>query len=112
MRFIDLHPQFVQLTRTSDPCARWPFHPVGTLAEADGVMFLCPVHFEKNGGASGTHSVICWFKNRDIPDELTPGPGRWEADCGEGGLATLTLTPSVDLGNGDWHGFIKNGEVT
>lgn len=112
MKFADLNPHFVQLTRSEAPCNEWSFHTVATLAEADGVMFLCPVHFEKNGGAAGTHSVICWFQNRDIPPELTPGPGRWEAWHGEQGLSDLSLSPSVDLGNGDWHGHVKGGVVT
>lgn len=111
MKFADLNPQFVQLTRLLGPCETWPFHTVPTLAEADGVMFLCPVHFTKNGGATGTHSVICWFQGRGIPPELKPGPGRWEAGCGIG-LDDLTLVPSVDLGDGDWHGHIKGGVVT
>lgn len=109
MRFTELKPNFVQLIRTPKPCNEWSFHPVATLEEADGVMFLCPEHFKKNGGAGGTHSVICWFMGKGIPDELTPGPGRWQAS---GDLENLTLAPSVDLGSGDWHGHITNGEVT
>lgn len=37
------------------------YRVVSTLAEAQGVMFICP----KCGG----HSILCWFKDRGIPDE-------------------------------------------
>lgn len=109
MNFSDLQPEFIALTRTEEPPDRWSFHGVQMLEEADGVMFLCPGHFKRNNGARGTHSVICWFRGRGIPETLTPGPGRWQAS---GTLETLTLVPSVDLGTGDWHGHITNGEVT
>lgn len=84
-------------------------HPT-TLAEAQGVQFLCPACFAKNGGAVGTHMVLCWFKDRGIPDSAVPGPGRWKVSGT--GFDDLTLTPSVDLGAGDWHGFITNGVAT
>jgi len=109
MKFTELDPHFVQLTRTPEPPEKWRFNYVDTLSEADGVMFLCPTHFQMNGGPEGTHSVICWFSTRSIPNTLWPGPGRWVPS---GELATLTLSPSVDLGHGDWHGHITNGEVT
>ena len=32
---------------------------VDALTEADGVWFLCPKCFAANGGAVGTHAVIC-----------------------------------------------------
>ena len=109
IKFSDLNPEFIRLNRTSSDVNRWSYRGVKTLGEADGIRFLCPVHFEKHNGAAGAHSVICWFQDRDIPEELSPGPGRWVAS---GELLTLTLVPSVDLGSGDWHGHITNGEVT
>lgn len=109
MRFSELNPKFVQLTRTDEPSNNWGFHEVETLGEADGVMFLCPTHFQKNKGSKGTHSIICWFEARNIPAELTPGPGRWVAS---GDLNNLTLSPSINLGDDHWHGHITNGEVT
>lgn len=108
MKFTDLEPSFLQLIRTERPCNTWSFKVVETLAEADGVMFMCPTHFRKNGGREGTHQVICWFKNKNIPAQLNPGPGRWDA---KGSLANLTLSPSVNI-EGDWHGFIQNGQVS
>ena len=88
------------------------FQEVEKLSEADGVIFLCPRCFETNKGTVGTHSVICWFRDR-VPDHVRPGPGRWEPS-GEG-LDDLTLSPSVDLSRGDgcqWHGFVRSGDAS
>jgi hypothetical protein len=82
-----------------------------TIETAQGIRFLCPVCFQKHGEA-GTHSVLCWFKGRGVPDGLSPGPGRWTPSGT--GFADLTLAPSVNLsGPGcGWHGFLTNGMVT
>jgi hypothetical protein len=86
-------------------------HPVD-LANAQGVMFLCPKCFGANGGNVGTHRVLSWFRGKGVPDDAKPGPGRWEV---EGfGLNDLTLRPSIDLstsGGCDWHGFVTNGSA-
>jgi len=60
----------------------------------------------------GTHMVLCWFRDRGVPDGETPGPGRWQVSGS--GLGDLTLAPSVHLtGAGcGWHGFVRNGLVT
>ena len=63
------------------------------LASAQGVMFLCPLCYVKNGGEVGTHAVICWFRNRGVPADESPGPGRW--DVSGTSIADLTLSPSV-----------------
>jgi hypothetical protein len=80
---------------------------VDTLAEASGVMFMCPQCKSKDG-----HMVVCWFRERGVPDDATPGPGRW-AVTGED-ITDLTLAPSVHLsGEGcGWHGFVTNGAAT
>lgn len=93
------------------------YHIVDSLSEAQGVMFLCPKCFEKNDGRVGTHRVICWFRNRGVPDSMSPRPGRWTPDGT--GLDNLTFVPgnpptsvSVLLTSGcRWHGFVKNGRV-
>lgn len=92
------------------------FHvPVETLAEADGIMFLCPQCFAANGGRVGTHMVICWFEDR-VPDDAVPGPGRWKPQGT--GLDDLTFvvgkrSNSVALiGGCGWHGFVTNGDAT
>ena len=80
-----------------------------TIADAQGVMFLCPVCFKKNGGPVGTESVLCWFKDRGVPADAFPGPGRWTASGTS--FEDLTLSPSVNVSNEHWHGFITNGEI-
>jgi Family of unknown function (DUF6527) len=83
--------------------------PTVTAAQAQGVIFLCPACFAKNNGPVGTESVLCWFRGRGVPDNAEPGPGRWAVTGG--GFRDLTLTPSVNVQNGHWHGFITNGEM-
>lgn len=84
--------------------------PTRTVAEVQGVSFLCPVCFKKNGGPVGTESILCWFRGRGIPDNADPGPGRWAPVSGAG-FGDLTLSPSVNVQNGHWHGFVTNGEI-
>jgi len=83
------------------------------LAEADGVMFLCPGCYRKNVGPVGTHSILCWFVGR-VPDDVSPLPGRW-IPAGNS-VDDLTFVgpaaASVQITGGcNWHGFIKNGEA-
>lgn len=92
------------------------FAPVATLADADGVIFLCPLCYKKNGGTRGTHSVICWFEGK-VPDETSPKPGRWTPSGT--GLDDLTFVPSptrpsvsVQLNGGcSWHGYVVAGDA-
>ena len=84
------------------------------LAEAQGIMFICPKCFHEDG-AVGAHSVLCWFKNRGVPDDEVPGPGRWNPSGTS--LDDLTFVPpgavSVLLTSGcGWHGFVRNGRAT
>lgn len=104
MRLLELEPQFVKLTSTGG------WQDVETLVEAEGIWFLCPLCFQKNGGSTGTHGVLCWF--RGVGPEVAPGPGRW-APYGSG-LLDLSLTPSVWLNGGGcgWHGWVQNGNIT
>ncbi len=88
---------------------------VDDIAEADGVRFLCPKCFTENGGAVGTHSVICWGPN--VNRKVEPGPGRWTL-VGTG-LDDLTLDGALGksrsvqlLGGCAWHGYITEGEAT
>lgn len=87
-----------------------------TLAEADGILFLCPKCFEEAKKSNvNVHSIICWFVDK-VPDGLSPGPGRWtpQGTC----LEDLTFVPSprfshsVLLTSGcQWHGFVTNGHA-
>ena len=99
MRLADLEPTFVK--HTSDESFT---RLLGvSFADASGVLFVCPTC-----KAEQSHSVLVWFRDRGVPDAMTPGPGRWVASgtC----LDDLTLQPSIAIRC--WHGWIKNGEVT
>jgi len=83
---------------------------VSTVPEASGVMFLCPKCYTKNGGPIGTHQVICWFRDRGVPDSEIPKPGRWLVSGTS--IKNLTLAPSVQLGGPcRWHGFVRDGAI-
>lgn len=89
---------------------------VDTLAEADGVMFLCPKCYAENGGPVGTHSVICWFVGK-VADQVDPKPGRWTPTGTD--LHDLTFVPSAGrshsvllTGACGWHGFVTRGDAS
>lgn len=108
---VQLNAEFLRVTSKNT------FQRVPTLAEAHGVLFLCPKCFAEKGGAVGTHSVICWSRSAGTPDDIEPLPGRWTM-VGTG-IADLTLNGdppggarSVLLGGGcGWHGHVTNGDA-
>ena len=107
MKLIELEPQFLRFTSTG-------YAYVDTLDEAQGIKFLCPKCFERNGGAVGTHIIVVWFNGRDVDAAAVPTP-RW--GVAGTGHADLTITPSISLESVDkigcqWHGFVTNGEAT
>jgi len=123
MKLTEVEPQF--LRHTIRACAPGPdcnvisphteheeYVYVDALADADGIMFLCPKCFAANGGPVGTHSVICWRPR--VPANVSPGPGRWEFHgTGYGDLSLVAGSSSVLLTDGcRWHGFVTGGEVT
>ena len=103
-RLIDLDPEWV-----------YDYEPVHhshrrsdtlSIANAQGILFDCPL--------CGRHSVLAWFKDRGVPDDAEPGPGRWTPTGS--GFNDLTLMPSINLdvkpdSPCKWHGWVKNGEV-
>jgi hypothetical protein len=94
------------------PCDE--LHRVETLAEADGLSFLCPMCFAANGGRAGTHSIIVAFRGKAVPEALFLGSNgvaaRW--DAAGNGLDDLSLKPSILLYGGcKWHGFVTNGDA-
>lgn len=110
MKLLELEPQFLRY----EPGF---MHYVPTLAEAQGIRFLCPKCFLANKGKVGTHGVICWSSSRGVPDIAQPGPGRWKMS----GTGYQDLTLSAEPGKSDsvlllagcvWHGFVRNGEIT
>lgn len=87
---------------------------VDTLAEADGIRFLCPVCYAVNRGAVGTHSIICWFEDK-VDDAVQPGPGRWKPEGTD--FSDLSFVPgkksnSILLLSGcNAHFFLTKGEI-
>lgn len=85
------------------------FHPVEALVEADGVQFLCPHCFEKDG-----HSIQVFFEGCDLPpgigSNMKGAPVRWKASGTN--LDDLILTPSIQIhGPCNWHGFIGSSGI-
>jgi len=80
------------------------------IKEAQGIFFLCPKCFVTNGNSNvGTHGILIWFNNKNVPPEYTPTP-RW--DFTGTSLQDLTITPSILIkASCAWHGFIRNGEA-
>lgn len=106
MRLAELEPQFLKITDEN----HWRTDT--TIAECDGILFLCPVCFKTNNGPIGTHSIICWKPH--VPQTQTPGPGRWNM-LGDS-VESLTLqagSSSIYLtGTGcGAHFYITNGEI-
>lgn len=105
MRLTDLEPEWRRYEQRDGHI----YHvTVDTIAEAQGIEFLCP--------KCRDHHVVCWSRTRGVPDDARPGPGRWTLEGT--GFHDLTLNGdpgarSIDLKGGcRWHGYITNGEVS
>lgn len=110
MKLIELEPRLVRYLSDGRILT------VPTLAECQGVLFLCPKCFVENKGPVGTHRVLCWSATRGVPANVPPLPGRWTISgtnlkdvtlSGENGKSSSVLLTSGCR----WHGFITNGEV-
>jgi hypothetical protein len=110
MKLLELKPSFLKWKDDSH------YEQMDTAVGADGIEFLCPVCFRKNGGEAGTHMIICWAPN--VPQTTTPKPGRWNlVGSGYDDLTLVNGSSSVlvrgEPGKPDhWHGFVRNGQVT
>jgi hypothetical protein len=106
MKLTELNPKFLKRDDSHH------FRHVETIGEADGLWFLCPKCFLANGGAKGTHGVICWSPS--VPQDTSPTPGRWNlVGSSFDNLSLVAGSSSVQLNGGcSWHGYVKNGEVT
>lgn len=122
MRLIDLEPQFVRREirgchvgapdcNTVSEHTDHEFHVPCELADADGVLFLCPKCFADNAGPRGTHSVLCWRPR--VPAGVSPGPGRWEFEgTGYLDLSLRAGSSSVLLTGGcAAHFFVQSGGI-
>jgi hypothetical protein len=76
MRLTDLDPQWVKRSSVNSYWVGRDDGMVIPMADADGVLFLCPRCFQLNDGEVGTHSVLCWRPR--VPQDISPMPGRWE----------------------------------
>jgi len=105
MRLIELEPQLLKREDASH------FRNVATLAEADGIRFLCPKCFAANKGPIGTHGIICWSPS--VPQDTRPTPGRWSLQgAGFDDLTLVAGSSSVALTGGcAAHFFVRNGEI-
>lgn len=108
-----LEPQLIRLLPPRDG-RRFEHVPQSLITDdVDGIAFLCPLCYERNGGPVGTHQVLCWRPR--VPAGIEPGPGRWELTGT--GLSDLTLvagSSSVLLGGLGGCGanfFIRAGRV-
>lgn len=108
VRLLDLDPKWVHEYNVLKPSWRRADHLCPQTAQ--GILFLCPQCFHNRGGPVGTHSVLLWFADRGVPLDVLPGPGRWNVSGSS--FEDLTLTPSVNLDNEHWHGYIDRGVCT
>lgn len=98
----------------------WIFAPVDTVAEANGIRFLCPKSYAKNGGTKGTHSVYVFFQGSPHAGRNLKGEEvRWNV-VGGSTIDDLQLTPSILEEDGadtpaewrcGWHGFVGSNNV-
>lgn len=110
MKLAELEPEFLKITGDRT------FRTDATIADCDGLMFLCPVCFKKNSGPVGTHRVICWKPH--VPQTRRPKPGRWNilgTSFGDltlqAGSSSVLLTSVLLTGGCKAHFFIRNGEI-
>ncbi len=104
MKLTQLDGQLLKIT------GKGGFRTDATMAEAQGVLFICPKCYATNKGKVGTHSIIIWFRDKGVPAEMEPKP-RWLATGTS--IDDLTCSPSVALiGDCAWHGWIRNGDAT
>jgi hypothetical protein len=91
------------------------FRRVGTLAEADGIWFLCPKCYVENNGPVGTHRCKIGFRGKATPGTYGCNkdgqPVLWDV-VGGSGLDDLQLSPSYLIQGGcGWHGFVGSSGV-
>lgn len=107
MKLTDLDPRFCRIINPGDRVSEY----VDDLARADGIWFLCPKCFGENGGAKGTHQILCWRPH--VPQSHSPTPGRWQFEgTGYADLSLVAGSSSVLLlGGCNAHFFVRNGLI-
>lgn len=115
MKLSKLQPKWL---RYSNKCGAIFIREVDSIDQAQGVRFSCPKCWLANQGPRGTHGVICWSRSRGVPDDASPGPGRWKMIGTGFHDLTLQADPpstrsSVLLTSGcRWHGHVTRGQVS
>ena len=90
------------------------FHRGPNIVDAQGIVFLCPSCYRKNGNSDvGVHSVLIWFADLGVPEEAFPKP-RWNVTGTS--MADISITPSINLATDEqskdeWHGWVTNGHA-
>jgi hypothetical protein len=89
---------------------------VSSIAEAQGIHFLCPKCYAENNGATGTHMVEVTFEGKGVLPHHgirgdNGGPVRWNVSGSN--FEDLSTSPSILMLCGcAWHGYITNGEAS
>lgn len=106
MKLLDLSPQFVK--RIDDTHFRTD---VVAIADADGLLFLCPKCMVEKPDGVGVHSIMCWAPH--VPQSTQPTPGRWNlVGTGHGDLSLVAGSSSVALTGGcGAHFFVRDGRI-
>lgn len=108
MRLTELEPSFLVIED------RHTYSVMDDIKTAQGISFVCPECLRKKGSRPGVHSMICWFKDRGVPDDQKPGPGRW-VPSGTGYNDLSFIGPGaasvLQQGGCNAHFYIKNGEI-
>lgn len=95
MKLRDLEGQLIHSTPEG-------WRDVDTFAEADGVIFDCPL--------CGGHKITVFSTEAPAELEAAPNGKRWTLSGTS--LDDLSATPSIQLTSGCmWHGHIRDGEV-
>lgn len=108
----DLQAKLIRLTNDDGSSVIVP-----SVDQAQGVRFLCPVCFLRNGRKRpGAHSVICWSSSAGVPEITRPGPGRWRLVGTTLDDLRLMEEPGKSrsvllLGGCAWHGFVTAGNI-
>lgn len=116
MRLWQLEAEFLAITSTRPDSAHEgeqlaSSQVVSWIDDADGVWFLCPKCFATNGGAIGTHRVICWRPK--VPQSINPKPGRWEfKGTSIEDLELVAGSSSVQvIGGCEAHFYVRDGAI-
>lgn len=103
VQLVDLEPTFLVIDQSNVHRRE-----LDDMARAQGLMLLCPKCLYDVRARS--HSLLCWFADRDVPDVEMPTGARWVA-IGTS-YADLTLEGDIAVRGGcGWRGQIARGAI-